>query len=180
MSSLLIFIFAVACIFFIAILINKIRGIKASYIDSLELSEDEPIIWQDVLADFHIVTKMGQAMFMSFSRMRRAKIIITDQRIIVGQKVFLGKKYLITHMLYFSADPKMKKDLDSRTEEALDSITAGQYSLGYLVYLVDKNQFSAEMDGKKCYLKIIPVSTKSSTNLEHCRLYSDLEFSFLN
>lgn len=172
MNILLIFLIAVSGIFLIAIIINKIRGIKASYINSLALSEGEPIIWQDGSADFHLVPKMGQAKFMSFSRMNRAHIICTDRRIIVGQKVFLGKKYIITHMLYFSADPKIKKELDS--------LTAGQYSLGYLVYLVDKNQFSAEMDGKKCYLKIIPVSTKSSTNIEHCRVYSDLDFSFLD
>lgn len=172
MNNLLIFLIALFSIIILSILINKIKGVKTHYLNSLTLEKDEPIIWQDGSADFHLVPKMGQAMFMSFSRMKRAHIILTEQKIIVGQKVFLGKKYIITHMLYFSADPKIKKELDS--------LTAGQYSLGYLVYQVDKNQFSAEMDGKKCYLKIIPVSTKSSTNLEHCRLYSDLEFSFLN
>lgn len=102
---------------------------------------------------------------MSFARLKRAHAIFTTKRIIIGQKAFLSKKYMITHILYF--------DTTGHSGKELTEVTGGLYTLGYQVFSFHKEMLSIEKDGNKSYLKLIPVPTASATNIEHMRIYFD-------
>ncbi len=112
---------------------------------------------------------MGQAALMSFSRLKRTHAILTNKRLIIGQRVFFGVRHMITHMLYL--------DGNAAPADELNKLSAGLYSKGYQVWLTPRENFSAAMDSKKPYLKIIPDKTESTINIEHCRLYSDQPFT---
>lgn len=165
MNSILIFVGGILALVLLALIFNKIKGVRGRYTDQLELAPGEQISREDDAADFHVVPKFGQAAIMSFGRLKRTHAIVTNRRIVIGQKPLFSKRHLITHMLYFSAEPEV--------ETALGGLTGGLYSLGYTVLQVDRDRILSEMDGKKPYWKIPPSPTTSATNIEHARLYSE-------
>lgn len=165
MNEFLIFLVAIAALILGAIIINKIKGVKAQYLDAFTAETGEVVVHREAGADFHMVTKLGRAQVMSFARLRRAEFIVTNRRIVIGQKVLFGKRYMITHLIWL--DPA------SGVQAELGKMTGGQYTLGYVNYLVTRSAATAELDGKKPYLKLIPEPTASATNIEHLRLYTD-------
>jgi hypothetical protein len=148
-----------------AMLINKIKGVKAHYLDAFHPEAGEAEKLRETGTDFYVVSVLGQARVMSFARLRRGEVLVTNKRIVVGQKVLLGKRYMITHEIL----------LDTAGDEGsqLDKLTGGLYAKGYVSYLAQRQNVSSELDGKKPYLKFIPDSTGSATNIEHLRLYVD-------
>ncbi len=165
MNGFYIFLIAIAAFILGAMLINKIKGVKAQYLDAFTPESGEQIVHREAGADFHMVTKLGRAQVMSFARLRRAELILTNRRIVVGQKVLFGKRYMITHVLWL--------DSGSTVQSELDKMTGGQYSLGYVNYLAKRSAVTSELDGKKPYVKFIPDATASATNIEHLRIYVD-------
>lgn len=163
--NLLIFFGVIAGFILGAMLINKIKGVKAHYLDEFQAEAGEEITLREPGADFHMVTVLGRAHVMSFARLRRAELLVTNKRIVVGQKVFLGKRLMITHMIW----------LDSAGGDSAeaDKLTGGLYAKGYVNYLAQRRSVTSEMDGKKPFVKLIPDSTGSATNIEHLRLYVD-------
>lgn len=148
-----------------AMFINKIKGVKAHYLDEFKPEPGEEVRHREAGADFHMVTNLGRAMVMSFARMRRAEVIVTNQRFVIGQKVFLGKRYMITHVI--------KLDSAAGDSAEVDKLTGGLYAKGYVIYLALRKNVSTELDGKKPFIKFIPEATGSATNIEHLRLYTD-------
>lgn len=165
MNEFLIFLIAIAAIILGAIVINKIKGVKAQYLDAFAADAGEEVLHHELGADFHMVTKLGRAQVMSFARLRRTEALVTNRRIVIGQKVLFGKRHMITHMIWLDAAANVQAELDK--------MTGGQYSQGYMNYLVKRASASREIDGKKPYVKLIPESTASATNIEHLRLYAD-------
>jgi hypothetical protein len=165
MNEFLIFLVAIAVIILGAITINKIKGVKAQYLDAFAADAGEGELHREAGADFHMVTKLGRAQVMSFARLRRAELIVTTRRIVIGQKVLFGKRYMITHVIWLDAAANVQGELDK--------MTGGQYSLGYVNYLVKRSAATSEIDGKKPYVKFIPEPTASATNIEHLRVYVD-------
>jgi len=163
--SLLIFFGILAGFILGAMLINKIKGVKAHYLDELETEPGEETKHREPSADFHRVTELGRAMVMSFPRLRRAEAIVTNKRVIIGQKVFLGKRYMITHMIL----------LDSAGGDSaeLDKLTGGLYAKGYVIYLAHRNNVTLQVDGNAPFIKLVLESTSSAANIEHLRLYVD-------
>ena len=165
MSSLLIFVGALAAMWLLAVIINKISGAKAHYMDQLVLMPGEIKITEDREADFHVITSLGKAAYMSFARPRRTHVVLTDCRMVIASKVLFGGRYMITHMLYFTRDKAPAVELDK--------VSGGLYSRGYLIMQTDRSTMTAEMDGTKPFIRIVPVATASATNIEHGRLYSE-------
>jgi len=165
MNGFYIFLIVVPAFILGAIIFNKIKGVKAHYLDEFKPEPSEEILHREAGADFHMVTKLGRAQVMSFARLRRAELIVTNRRIVVGQKVLFGKRYMITHMFWL--------DSGSTVQSELDKMTGGQYSLGYVNYLAKRSAVTSEIDGKKPYVKFIPDATASATNIEHLRIYVD-------
>ena len=165
MNSFLIFIGVLAGLVLLAMIVNKINGVKAHYIDALSFEAGETKVAEDREADFHVVTLLGKAAYMSFARLRRTHAVFTDSRIVIASKVLFGSRYMITHMLYYARD--------NAPAAELDKISGGLYSKGYLVMRADRGAMTVEMDGKKPFIRIVPVATLSSTNIEYGRLYCD-------
>ncbi len=165
MESIIIFFGILVAFVVIAKIVNAIKGVKASYIDSFRPDSEEQTLFEEKEGDFYSVSRLGQAKIMSFARLKRTHAIFTSKRIIIGQKAFLSKKYMITHILYY--------DTTGHTGRELTEITGGLYSLGYQVFSIFKDQITLEKDGNKSFLKLIPVPTTSATNVEHMRIYSD-------
>ncbi|AFM12333.1 hypothetical protein [Turneriella parva] len=165
MNEILIFLCAISAIILGAITINKIKGVKAQYLDAFTAEPGEEVLHREAGADFHMVTRLGRAQVMSFARLRRAELIVTNRRIVIGQKVMFGKRYMITHTIWLEAAANVQTELDK--------MTGGQYSLGYVNYLVKRSAATAEIDGKKPYVKFVPEPTASATNIEHLRVYVD-------
>ena len=137
MSSLLIFAGALAAMLLMAVIINKISGAKAHYMDQLVLMPGEIKITEDREADFHVVTSLGKAAYMSFARPRRTHVVLTDCRMVIASKVLFGGRYMITHMLYFTRDKAPAVELDK--------VSGGLYSRGYLIMQTDRSTMTAEM-----------------------------------
>ena len=165
MNGFYIFLIVVPTFILGAIIFNKIKGVKAHYLDVFAADSGEEVLHREAGADFHMVTKLGRAQVMSFARLRRAELVVTNRRIVVGQKVLFGKRYMITHVIWL--------DSGATIQSELDKMTGGQYSLGYVNYLAKRAAVTSEIDGKKPYVKFIPDATASATNIEHLRLYVD-------
>jgi hypothetical protein len=146
-------------------LFTRIRGIKAHHTETFPLDADEKLLFEDVAADFYVVPVLGQALVMSFARMGRAHVLVTNHRIIVGQKVLLGRKHMVTDVILLTLVAGAKEDLNK--------MTGGQFTLGYRLRLGAPDKITVAVDGKKPYLRITLSDVASSANVEHCRLYTE-------
>ena len=136
MNSFLIFIGVLAGLVLLAMIVNKINGVKAHYIDALSFEAGETKVAEDREADFHVVASLGKAVYMSFARLRRTHAVFTDSRIVIASKVLFGGRYMITHMLYFTRDKAPAAELDK--------VSGGLYSRGYLIMQTDRSTMTAE------------------------------------
>lgn len=141
--------------------LSRRRGARSHYLDEWTRGEGEHRLL-DPAADFYVVTRLGQAKVMTFVRRRRASVLITDRTLIVGMKAALSKRHVITHMIH----------LAQSSEPELGQLTGGLFSKGYVV-LSARRGITVEMDGSKPYVRIVPDSTASATNIDHLRLYCD-------
>ena len=88
----------------------------------------------------------------------------------IATRAFLSKRYMITHMVHLGGD-------DGPAE--LGRLSGGLYTTGYTVLSALPSAMTVEEDGAERYLRIAPEPTASGTNIEHCRLYSDVAAGFL-
>jgi len=95
---------ALLAIVVFAIVINRITGTKAHYLEALQLETGEAELWRDAEADFATVPRLGRAAIMSYPRLRRHTVLWTDRRIVVAQKALGTSKHMITHQIYFAPD----------------------------------------------------------------------------
>lgn len=170
MVALLAFIGALAAIVLFAVVVNRVRGGRAHYLDGWSPDPGERRLLEDRRADFYVVPRLGQAKVMSFARMHRSRAVLTDRRLVVATRALLSRRYMITHMVYLdgAADPPAE----------LGQLSGGLYSVGYSVMAADPAEMTVAQDGAKAYLRIVPRPTASGTNVEHCRLYSDEAAAF--
>ena len=146
-------------------LFTRLRGVQAQYTETFALGADEKTLLEDLAADFHTVPALGQAAVMSFARMGRAHVLLTNRRVIIGQKVLFGKKHMITDVIHWAPKPHVRDEFDK--------MTGGLFTRGYTSRLSAPDKISVEMDGKKPYLRIILSDVASSSNVDHCRLYTE-------
>ena len=165
MAPVLIFLGVLALLIGGAIVANRLRGVSAHYLDTWDLDAGEHHLAEDDTADFYSVPRLGQARVMTFLRTHRTHAVVTDRRIVIAQRTLAKKRWMIIHEIYL--------DAALAPAAALRSRGGGLGSLGYTVVVTTPAQVRQEQDGDKQYLRIEPVSTASSTNIDHLRLYSD-------
>ena len=170
MTDVLVFAGALAALVALAMAVNRLRGVKASYVDTFALEGGERVLLEDREADFHPVAKLGRAAVMSFARLKRAHAVLTNRRLIIGQKTLWGGRHMVTHVLYLHA-PQLRP-------AELDALHGGLFSLGYQVLMVAPAAVRSSMDGEKPYVTVVPQETASATNVEHFRLYSQAAVDF--
>lgn len=169
MTTLLIFLGCLAAIVLGAIAVNRARGIKAVYLDAWTPEPGESVRFDDPAADFYVVGRTGQAKVMTFARMHRGRAILTDRRLLVGARPLASKRHMLTHVILLPGD----------ASEDLDRLTGGQYRTGYLTFAASPQGMTAETDGDKPLVRIVPDSTASAAMVEHCRLYTDRVAEFM-
>ena len=165
MFAVLAFVGALVAIVLLAIVVNRIRGARAHYLDAWNPEPGEHRLLEDPAADFYVVTRLGQAKVMTFVRLRRTHAVLTNTRIVIATRALLSRRYMITDMVYL--------DGDEAPPAELGMLSGGLYTTGYSVVSARPSDLTVEADGEKSYLKIIPEATRSGTNIDHCRLYSD-------
>ncbi len=69
-TAVLAFVGALVAIVVIAVVVNRVRGARAHYLDAWTEGPGERRLIEDRAADFAVVSKMGQAKVMSFPRLR--------------------------------------------------------------------------------------------------------------
>ncbi len=172
MSAVLAFVGALVAIVLLAIVVNRVRGVRARYLDAWEPDPGERRLLEDPAADFYVVPRLGQAKVMSFARMRRTHAVLTDARLVIATRALFSRRYMITHFVFLegASDPPAE----------LGQLSGGLYSKGYIVMSARPSEMTVEADGDKTYLRIVPEPTRSGTNVEHCRLYSYDAAGFLD
>ncbi len=173
MSAVLAFVGALVAIVLLAVVVNRVRGVRARYLDAWEPEPGERRLLEDPAADFYVVPRLGQAKVMSFARMRRTHAVLTDERLVIATRALLSKKYMITDVILLGSERG-----DGAAE--LGHMSGGLFSTGYTVMAADPSDMTVEDGGGTAYLRIVPRPTASATNVEHCRLYSDDAAGFLD
>jgi hypothetical protein len=175
MVALLAFIGALAAIVVGAVVVNRVRGVRAQYLDAWTPDPGEERLLEDPGADFSVVPRLGQAKVMTFARRRRTHAVLTATRLVIAQRALMSRRYMITHVLLLHAG----SGEDGAEAAELEHRTGGQFTRGYVVMSTTPDRITVEADGAKAYLRIVPEPTPSATNVEHCRLYSDMAALFL-
>ncbi len=165
MTALVLFLAALAAIVVVAIAVNRIRGVSASWIESWAPEPGERRLLDDPRADFYAVPRLGQARKMSFARLHRTHAVVTDARIVIAARALLSRRHMITHVIHL--------DPGDEAPPELAKLSGGLFTKGFETLSARRSELSVVRDGAKEYLRIVPEQTASGAMTEHCRLYSD-------
>jgi hypothetical protein len=172
MIAVLAFVGALVAIVLTGIVVSRVRGARAHYLDAWTPGPGERRLLEDAGADFYVVPRLGQAKVMSFARRHRTHAVLTDTRLVIATRALMSRRYMITHMVH------LDRDADPPTE--LGRLSGGLYTTGYIVKSARPSDMTVEDAGGRPYLRIVPEPTASGTNVEHCRLYSENATGFLD
>ena len=120
MLALLIFVGVLVAIAVGAIIVNRVKGVRAHYLDSWSPAQSERRVLDDPAADFYVVPAMGQAKIMSFARRHRTHAVLTDARLVIATRALMSKRYMITYIVQLADD--------SEAQGELDRLTGGQFT----------------------------------------------------
>jgi hypothetical protein len=167
--TFLIFVGALLAIVVFAVIVNRLTGTKAAYLDTLQFEPGEKEIWRDAEADFATVPRVGRSAVMSFVRIRRHTAVWTDRRIIVAQQTLGSPKHMITHQIYFVPEAGASGELAG---EAAGEAFGGFYGRGFITIAAVKNSFS-QVNGKDC-VRIAPAADCGARlNLDEALIFTD-------
>ena len=167
MKSVGYFLLALGVIVLIGWIVSKVTGSRAYFIEDWTFAEGETVLWRDDQSDTYVIPKLGQAAIMSFARMRRGAVVVTNQRILVGSLPITGKKHMVMYVLYPQPAPGTEK-LDGGL------LTIGYQTIAYVPASLDVHAADA-----KPYVDLTPLDTEnSSTNLQTIRIFTDQAGNF--
>jgi hypothetical protein len=170
MTAVLLFLAVCVAIVIVGWIVSKVKGSHAYFIDSWQYDDGETILWRDDAADVVIVPKMGQAQSMTPARLHRWPVVVTNSRVIIGNKTLTGKA-MVQYVLY----PNLALDGQSK------HLDGGLLSRGYSTIVIEPEVERDHLgdDVRHPYVSLTPVSgERSSTNLAHIRIYTDLGATF--
>jgi hypothetical protein len=149
-----------------AVVVNRLTGTKATYIEDFQLAPGERELWRDARADFARRPRLGQAVVMSYPRLRRHTVLWTNRRVVISQRVLLGKKHMLTHQIVF--EPAASAD----ASKAASQFAGGFYGRGFETITALGHSFT-QVNDKAC-VRITPTETSASAlNLAEAYLFSD-------
>jgi hypothetical protein len=146
-----------------ATLINRLTGTKATYVEDFQLAPGELELWRDAGADFARRPRLGQALVMSYPRMRRHTVLWTTQRVVVSQRVLFGPKHMLTHQIFF--EPAAAGD-------AASQFAGGFYGRGFETITATAKSFT-QVNAKACVIITPSETSGSALNLAEAYLFSD-------
>src|SRR5687768_2937025 len=127
--SFLIFVGALAAIVAIAFIVSRMTGARSHYIEDWKPDAGERLLFEDREADTYPVMKAGEAAFTTYGRPRRGFVLVTNRRILAGQRVLFGKKSVIQYMIY----PEQARAADS------GKLGGGLLTRGYQTLLLERD-----------------------------------------
>jgi len=167
MNPVLLFVAACAAIVAGGWIVSKFTGSRAYFIETWAYDAGETIVWRDDKADVAIIPKMGQAVFMTPLRAHRWPVVVTNRRILIGNKTFSGKG-MVKYVLYSGTAP------DDQSKRA----DGGLLTRGYSTLVIEPGVMEVGPE-LPSYVALTPVDLEpSSVNLSEIRIYSDLVASF--
>ncbi len=89
--SALIFLGMLAALVALAFGVSRITGARSRYIEDWKPDEGEHLRFEDRQADIYVVPKLGQARFTTYARLRRGFVLVTNRRIVAGQRALFSK-----------------------------------------------------------------------------------------
>ncbi len=169
MSALLFFLAACAGIVLVAWIVGKVNGSRAWMLEDWKFSDGETIIWRDDAADVGMIPIAGQAAVMRPVRVHRWCVVVTDRRIIMGNKTLRSGKHVVKYVLYPGAAP----GADSKR------LDGGLFKTGFETLVIQPDFMEAHLDEKHPYVELKPApDERSSVNLAEVRIYTDLIETF--
>ena len=165
-------IFVAACLAIVAVgwIIRKRTGAHAWYVDGWQFNEGETILWRDDRAEVGMIPKLGQAVVMTPVRLHRWTVIVTNQRVILANKTFTGKK-MVQSVLYPGTAP----------DDQSKHIGGGLLTRGYATLVIEPGVMHSHLDAgtRFPYVALTPLASEpSSLNLSEIRIYTDDGASF--
>ena len=170
MTAVLLFVAACGVIALVGWIISKAKGSHAFFIESWQFDDGETILWRDDAADVAVIPKMGQAVSMTPARLHRWPVVVTNSRVIIGNKTLIGKA-MVKYVLY----PTVAPDGQS------NHLDGGLLSRGYSTVVIEPEVERDHLrdDVRHPYISLTPVDgERSSTNISHIRIYTDLGATF--
>jgi hypothetical protein len=142
-------------------LVSRVTGARSHYLDQWKLEDGESILWRDDAADVYLIPRLGQARKMSFARLRRQTVMVTNRRIVVAARPLFGQRRIVQHVLVAAGDAN---------SERLDG---GLFSAGYQTLVIGPG-IGRHLEDAKPHLDLVPASGHpSSTNLATIRVFTD-------
>jgi hypothetical protein len=170
MNAVLLFVAVCGAIVIVGWIVSKARGSHASFIESWNFDDGETILWRDDAADVAVIPKLGQAVSMTPARLHRWPVVVTNSRVIIGNKTLTGKA-MVTYVLY----PTIAPDGQSK------HLDGGLLSRGYSTVVIEPEVERDHLGDtvRHPYVSLIPVDgERSSTNISRIRIYTDLGATF--
>jgi hypothetical protein len=148
--------------------VNRIRGVRAHYIDDWRPDEGEHILFRDEKADIFIVG-VNRPRFVSYPRPRRGTVIVTGKRIVAGTRVLFGRKKMLLYMIYRGSAP----------DGCSAMLDGGLLTQGYRTLIILPDPLERVTNGKRPYIDLKPSpAARSSINIDFIRIYTDMAESF--
>ena len=167
--TFLLFVAALCAIALFGLIVNRLTGTRAQYLETLALEADEQELWRDAKADFSRVPRTGGALVRSHPRSRRHALVWTNRRLIVAQRALFSRKRLITHQIYFEREGDAESEYARRVTR---EIFGGFYGRGFETILGTSKAF-VEIDGRPC-LRILPSQESAvALNVSELLIFSD-------
>jgi hypothetical protein len=163
------FLGALLAIVGVAMLVNRLTGTKAQYLENFQLEAGERELWRDTGADFATRPELGQALVMSYPRLRRHTIVWTSQRVLVAQKVLFSSKRMLTHQIFFVGQVG---DASPAAAAAAQRFAGGFYGSGFQTIQARERSFG-EVAGKACVIVKPSDASAGASNLAEAYVFSD-------
>ena len=164
--SLMILAGALLGIVVLAIVVNRITGTTANYIDALRLAPGETELWRDIEADVARMPRLGRALFMSFPRLRAHTVVWTDRRVVISRKALLSAKRMITHQVHFQHDAR--PEALAASEQAL----GGFFGRGFETIIAASRTFN-RAEGKSRVAIKPTEECAARLNLDELLIFTD-------
>ena len=166
--TLLIFLGLLAFMVVLAVVVNRLRGTRAHYLDDWQPEAGERILFRDDKADTFVMP-VNRARYGSYARLRRGTVIVTDRRILAGARILFGRKRMLQYMIYPGAAP-------GGWSAKLDG---GLFTRGYETLAVMPGIAERVLDEARPYVVLKPApGVRSSTNVDFIRIYTDRAAGF--
>jgi hypothetical protein len=172
-TTLLAFAGVLAGIVLLAFVVSRITGARCHYLDAWTPDPGEHILFDDrkVRIVITLQRRRGNAIYPRKTDLihPRAFTLVTDRRIVAGQRPLFSKRFLIEYMIF----PGDRSDRDAR------KIGGGVLARGYTSYAIVPGSIRRVANESQPFVELtLSTDAASPVILETIRIYTDRAASF--